>query len=506
MNIFNNYFGNETTKEIELLQVLYKNPRFMNIGELSQSLKMDRRSIYKYFSLLQNKPYIQENKNKDILITKKSYGYRFAGDKKDYKILYQQIIQSNPFFELLESLLVNNEFNIIKFSYDNSISESNIRRRLYELEPLFEDLGFSVKKTSGNAHLLGDESKIRYFMVSFFWRIYHGMHWPFQNVPKDKCEKVVRTIFEQSDLESNDIRIELTCYILAVNIIRFRKGFRIEKRKIESVMSTQYVDSKLLSIILDTENNFVSTLISELSYNYLLNSTEIKFLILWVYSDPRFYLANRDIKEYLNNYSDVERKLERFSQFINEISIKKEIFNFDNLEFKKKLIFLSTIFSGVISVELFGKNSRTLTGYNIEEYILKNFPKLLSRSNLVLENSEVYPNDIDKRNGLALQLALISTLLESPAEFTKKIHIKIDTDLPPIIEFGIIERIQNTFRSYYNIDISSNIAYKDADFCLSTNSLSIDSNQSLDILLINAQVTLSDLLAINKKISSLLSE
>lgn len=82
----------------------------------------------------------------------------------------------------------------------------------------------------------------------------------------------------------------------------------------------------------------------------------------------------------------------------------------------------------------------------------------------------------------------------------------METDLPPILEFGVIERIQNTFKSYYNIDISSNIAYKDADFCLSTNSITINSNQSMDILLINAQVTLSDLLAINKKILNLLNE
>lgn len=97
MQIFNSFLGSESTKEFELLQVLYKNPRFMDIEELSQLLNMDRRSIYKYFGLLQNKPYIQENRNKDILITKHGQGYKFVGDKKDYKILYQQIVQSTPF-------------------------------------------------------------------------------------------------------------------------------------------------------------------------------------------------------------------------------------------------------------------------------------------------------------------------------------------------------------------------------------------------------------------------
>lgn len=39
---------------------------------------------------------------------------------------------------------------------------------------------------------------------------------------------------------------------------------------------------------------------------------------------------------------------------------------------------------------------------------------------MVMEHSGVYPNDIDKRNGLAIQFAMISTLFESPADFKKR--------------------------------------------------------------------------------------
>ena len=87
----------------------------------------------------------------------------------------------------------------------------------------------------------------------------------------------------------------------------------------------------------------------------------------------------------------------------------------------------------------------------------------------------------------------------------KKIKIKIETDLPTALEFTVVERIKNTFKSFYNIELSNNLSYQDADFCLSTNPLS-EMDRSLETLLINAQVTESDIVAINQKILDILND
>ncbi|MFQ7237374.1 MAG: helix-turn-helix domain-containing protein [Enterococcus hulanensis] len=133
----NSFFGNESSNEIELLQVLYKNSGFMDIEELSARLNIDRRSVYKYFELLQNNSYSLESTTNEILISKRGRGYKFAGTKKEYKLLYKKIVESNPFFELLTSLLLNNEVSITKFSIDHFMSESKFLKRLYELNLLF---------------------------------------------------------------------------------------------------------------------------------------------------------------------------------------------------------------------------------------------------------------------------------------------------------------------------------------------------------------------------------
>lgn len=85
----------------------------------------------------------------------------------------------------------------------------------------------------------------------------------------------------------------------------------------------------------------------------------------------------------------------------------------------------------------------------------------------------------------------------------KKIKIKVETDLPFTIEQGIIERIQTTFQSYYPIEVSHSFKEENYDFCLSTAPIT-ELEGSTETLLINAQVTLSDLLAIQKKLDTLI--
>ncbi len=63
---------------------------------------------------------------------------------------------------------LENEINLVKFAYENYVSESTVRKRLYELEKLLDPIGFTLKKNKGYVYLEGNEARIRYFMVTFF--------------------------------------------------------------------------------------------------------------------------------------------------------------------------------------------------------------------------------------------------------------------------------------------------------------------------------------------------
>ncbi|MGN8982723.1 HTH domain-containing protein [Enterococcus villorum] len=103
MEIFNEFFGNEAKKEIDLLRYLYKQKRFVTIEEISQALSMDRRSIYKYYDSLVNISLTPQGNHNQIFLTKHGRGYKFVGTKTDYKVLIREILQANPFFSFVRN-------------------------------------------------------------------------------------------------------------------------------------------------------------------------------------------------------------------------------------------------------------------------------------------------------------------------------------------------------------------------------------------------------------------
>lgn len=162
---------------------------------------------------------------------------------------------------------------------------------------------------------------------------------------------------------------------------------------------------------------------------------------------------------------------------------------------------LRTILTGFLSVELFGDTDHTLTGYDMYDFVSQNFPNLFIQSEKILTTLNIYEEE-RKRKGLALHVATAWTLIFPPSKFMKPIKIKLETDLPPVLEQNIKERIEAPFKNFYNIDIRSNFNDDEYDLYLSTASLT-ETLIEHPVLLINAQVTLNDLLMIQKEIEAI---
>lgn len=502
MEVFHSFFGNETKKELELLKLLYKNKRFMGTEEISECLKMDRRSVYKYHDLLLNKPYMTKKEHMAVLSVKHGQGYKFNGSKKDYKILSRQVLQSNPFFELLETLLLDNKIIIAKFAYDNFVSESSVRKRMHELASLLEPMDFSLKKSKGTVHLIGKEMRIRFFMVAFFWRIFSGLHWPFTGISQRKCEKIVTEIYHECQIPVNTIELKLSYYVLAVTILRTRKGLKIDEEIHSVVDRFPFVKQPVSPSDMKNMQSIKNILAEKLSAHYHLDRSNIEFIFLWLYSRADFHQKNintdclADIDAHRSDSTLIEKIMSLYPQLIK----KADTGLVD--EEKKRMIFV-TLYTGILSVEMFGKMDYSLTGYNLKEYLSLKFTGLLQQSEELVKRNKIYSKEPDKQEGLSLHVAVAWSMVARPISFSKKIKIKVETDLPFTIEQGIIERIQTTFQSYYPIEVSHSFKEENYDFCLSTAPIT-ELEGSTETLLINAQVTLSDLLAIQKKLDTLI--
>ena len=127
--------------------------------------------------------------------------------------------------------------------------------------------------------------------------------------------------------------------------------------------------------------------------------------------------------------------------------------------------------AGLLFVELFEQMDFTLTGYNIKKYLLQNFVHLFEHAQKIVAEQDIYVSNPAKQTGLGLQLSMAYTLITAPTAFNQTIHIKIETDLPTPIEAIIIQRIRETFASFYHLAINQLSEEDTYDLYLSTTPL-----------------------------------
>jgi DNA-binding CsgD family transcriptional regulator len=489
MEVFDSFFGTEIKKELDLLRLLYRRKQFIEIDEISRLLGMDRRSVNKYYELLTKKPYLNSVDHQKILLSKHGAGYRFNGTKKDYKILFKQILQSSPYFDLLRSLLTEEGINIAKFAYENFLSESTVRKKIYELENLLKGFDFSLKKTKGSVFLMGDERKIRFFMVAFLWQTFSGLYWPFPNIAQKKCEQIAKDIYQQSGVQVSTIDLKLSCYVLAVTILRYRKGFKLEEQNLNWDPHFSEDDQTILSQLIYTQRPAFMILEKELRTHFLLPASDIEFIFLLFLSNSSLSLTDEQLELFFDEQRTKNTSFSKIQTIITTIMNTSDL-SVQHAKNKEKLI-TKTILSGILFVELFGKMDFTITGYNIKQYLMLKFPNLFLQAQNLLADQEIYSQNNKKQEGLSLYTAIAWSVVISPTRFNQQIRIKIETDLPLPIELAIMERVQTTFQGFYNIKVSNHFPKENYDICLSTTPITeLETNKK--VLLINSQVSLSD--------------
>lgn len=502
MEILDTFFGSEVKKELDLLRLLYHKKNFIRIETLSQLLQMDRRSINKYYESLISKPYVLANNCSHIFSAERGKGYCFMGSKKEYKILTKQILQSSPYFTLLEKLFFESNVHLTKFSMDQFLSESTVRHKVAELDTILKTFDFSIQRTKGEIRLVGAEPRIRFFMIAFFWRVFSGLDWPFADVSQTKCETLAKELIALGYFPANQLNMKLICYILAVNIIRYRKGFQTNFLFSESISSLSDEDQEVLLQFVDTHHLLKEHLENQLTNAFLLPKSESQLIFLFLLTNTTVQLSNK-------HFIDLIEPNQPFSEtnsFIKKILHSLETENPHAFETtKNRGLFTKQLVAGLLFVELFEQMDFTLTGYNIKKYLLQNFAHLFEHAQKIVAEQDIYVSNPAKQTGLGLQLSMAYTLITAPTAFNQTVHIKIETDLPTPIEAIIIQRIRETFASFYHLAINQLSEEDTYDLYLSTTPL-LQVKQAAPFLLINAQVSLTDLLAIQEQLVRLVAK
>ena len=241
---------------------------------------------------------------------------------------------------------------------------------------------------------------------------------------------------------------------------------------------------------------------NQLTNAFLLPKSESQLIFLFLLTNTTVQLSNK-------HFIDLIEPNQPFSEtnsFIKKILHSLETENPHAFETtKNRGLFTKQLVAGLLFVELFEQMDFTLTGYNIKKYLLQNFAHLFEHAQKIVAKQDIYVSNPAKQTGLGLQLSMAYTLITAPTAFNQTIHIKIETDLPTPIEAIIIQRIRETFASFYHLAINQLSEEDRYDLYLSTTPL-LQVKQAAPFLLINAQVSLPDLLAIQEQLDRLVAK
>lgn len=440
-------FPKDILSKVKILTVLFKSSSSLNIRDLISYGALDRKTIYKYIKEINNIAINQYGKDAIILDDKKQYFFEMS--KIEFLTLRFLILETTFTIELINSFFKSSTVNTTKFCLENYISENALKKQVKSINSLITPFNIELKSRKGTLYLNGDETKIRYFLSTFFWRIYRGFKWPFVQIEKSRLKEYLSTIYANTYFNEN--KQEVPLFLLAISILRVKSKNFIEEESLPPYTNSFY-------------NNFFTKSIKCLVTNYHLPKKEIKFIILFLHIFPE-YILNNDNTDILRLLS-IHKKDSYFSivNFYDFASRKHENWQINSPEKQK---FLSILISARIFVDIFNNIYFNIHELSLVYYSQKEFPNLLPTIESYLKKNE--PN-ISKAELKSLTFKYSEAYVSAfpPQDFEPIIRILLVTDNPIYIETLLANRIKSVLSEKFNIIISNSSQTDNFDFIIAT--------------------------------------
>ena len=209
--------------EIYILQLLDEDERWWTIDEIATHLHLAKATAQKYISLIKIR--LQPFHESDIYIeVTTSKGIRLHHHPSfNTHILYSDILKKQLAFSLIDSTLKYGTMPIIKIALDNFTSVASVRRKYFALNETLKRANLAIK----NNTIRGKEEDIRWFYSEYYWEIFKGSEWPFPNISQNRIHKLIGRIEKSLRISVVPEVKEKVSYWIAINHIRYSKGYRI---------------------------------------------------------------------------------------------------------------------------------------------------------------------------------------------------------------------------------------------------------------------------------------
>ncbi len=243
-------------RQFDLLNRLVHEQEPITGKELANTYLVSTKTIYNDIKVLNDflKPYSSE------VVKKPSAGIYIEIDKKFRHQLLEKFQDNSEVevnkeeFKLLFEFLLNSKVDLLDWSLEHYISESTIRREIYELEKELNPNGIRIQKQQGEFILFGEESQIRKYFRN---KLLHGI--PHVNLDAIQqagyvsskriqlVSQVMNRYLEQYQFSvAHDFRHYLLLDLLIFDI-RWSNGFKVEQQKAFDSNSPKIIETYLLA-------------------------------------------------------------------------------------------------------------------------------------------------------------------------------------------------------------------------------------------------------------------
>lgn len=433
MNL-DNFVENDIKRKIELIDCLRKSTIYRNVVELSDELGITRKTLAKDLDELL---LLSHEKNCENLFDNQSrVGYRIDPNLKKEILLIKQTIYLSSFNLFFLTKLLSKDVNLVELMSLTHLSEATIRKKLGALRILLQEFNLTIRYKKGYFSILGNESAIRFFYFTLYWKLYRGVSWNFQEVSEMKLLRLVNSYIEEFDVPiTGNGRMQIL-YFLAIGMIRYHRNKKIPvnffgdeyQRGLDALNTSTGLNEKWFASI--------NTSTIEANYFLLFISTRATFSRKYY----TFFQENEEIFKHTRAWIATEKFIDYFDKTILGLSLEQ------------KIILRKNLYPIHIYADFFDRKQDLATNeYSIDnEYFLTKTIQLFDTACTSLFRETNY-SLFKNKEYLIQQYIFTLAMFKDIHYFEPPISILIDADVPYNSTKRIVEYLSKLLSLEFNI-------------------------------------------------------
>ena len=305
-------------RQLELLELLFKNKRWFHISELAELLNCTERSVKDDLSHV-------KSSFPQLIFHSSTNGIRIINtDDSDIEMVYHHFFKHSTHFSILEFIFVNEGYETESICKEFYISSSSLYRIISHINKIIKKQ-YNFKISLNPARIIGDEIDIRYFFAQYFSEKYYFLEWPFTDFSVEPLCKLLALVYKETAFPVNFATQRMLKLLLVTNLYRIKFGHFLEVEKnsfneqlMESFMQAEGIDEVVDRFATDYGISLTKEVIGQLFVSYF---------------QKMFFIDETLFMDYVKSDRYVEKSYHLLSDFIDQISstYNFKIDNKDNL-------------------------------------------------------------------------------------------------------------------------------------------------------------------------------